>query len=97
VLAANGPEKDGVPSPTAWIVLLQPTVPILLMIYAIFRNARRNQAMAERSVARFEDHRRFTEEHMKRVELQIDRLNENLSRVIDLLEAVERGQRQGRT
>ena len=91
--AINGPPPSS-PSPIIWITLLLPVVVLALLFYSMFRNARGNLAMAARSVQDFEVHRQFSEEHMKRVEAQIDRLDERLSRVIELLEAIERGQRQ---
>jgi hypothetical protein len=80
----------------AWAMLSLPAVLVVFIFYSILQNARRSQTMAERSVDRFEDHRQFTEEHMKRVETQMDRLDKRLSRVIDLLEAIEQGQRRDR-
>lgn len=96
ILGANAPDPGGGSSAMLWMTLLLPTVLIVLIFYSILRHARGNQAIADRSVERFEEHRRFTEEHMGRVESQLDRLDERLARVVELLLAIEQGQRQDR-
>lgn len=92
---ANEPEQGG-SSAMAWMMLFLPTIIITFLVYFLLRNARSNKLTVNRSVERFEEHRRFTEDHMKRVESQIDLLNERLSHVVELLTAIEQSQRQDR-
>jgi hypothetical protein len=96
---ANEPEPDG-SSAMAGMMFFLPTalitVLITFLIYSALRNARSNKLTLDRSVERFEEHRRFTEDHMKRVESQIDLLNNRLSQVVELLTAIGQSPRQDR-
>jgi hypothetical protein len=93
--AADDPQQ-GRSSGIVWVTFLLPTGLIGLMIYSVMRNSRTNQAVAESSIERFERHSRFTEEHMKRLESQVERLNRHLSQVVELLASIEQDQRRDR-
>jgi hypothetical protein len=95
VFGANEPEQGGSPAIT-WAVLFLPIFLFAFMIYFILRTARSNKVTVDRNVERFEEHRRFTEDHMTRVESQIQLLNDRLSQVVELLTAIEQHPRQDR-
>ena len=61
------------------------------MVFFAFRKTR---ALSENSIKRFDEHRTFSEAHMRRLESQIENLDKRLIRMIELLEAVEQGQRR---
>jgi hypothetical protein len=88
--AADGAGQDGNSSPLVWVLLFLPSLFIVLIFLFVFR---KNRAMTTNSLKRFDEHRTFTEAHMRRLEAQLENLDKRLLRMIELLEAVERGQR----
>jgi hypothetical protein len=89
--AADGSGQDNNASPLVWIFLLLPTFLIIVMVFFM---TRRSRALSLNSLKRFDEHRTFSEEHMRRLESQIENLDKRLIRMIELLEAVEQGQRR---
>ena len=90
-VAADGAGQDGNSSPLVWIIVFLPACVIFVILaFAI----RKNRAMTERSLKRFDEHRTFAEAHMRRLESQIENLDKRMIRMIDLLEAMVHGQRR---
>jgi len=87
--AADAAGQDRNASPLVWITIFLPTFLIVGLLYFVIR---KNRAMSENSLKRFDEHRTFTEAHMRRLESQIENLDKRLVRMIELLEAIERGQ-----
>jgi hypothetical protein len=94
-VAANDAVRGHGSSGAAWILLLAPMLVITFLIDPVPRRVRGEQAMAARIMERFEGHRRFGDEHMARVEAQIDRLDArpNPSHLITALASVWRRRR----
>lgn len=94
--AAEGPPQ-GESSLLVWIILLLPAIIFLVIIRFVLRAARRRQdeqlAMVKHEMERSEEARGRTAEFRKRMETRMDTLDEKLSRMIDLLGAIERNQR----
>src|SRR5690242_1057302 len=67
-------------SVATFIILFAPALFILLLLFPLMRRARGQHALSTRYFAQWEEHRRVTEEHMKRLEAPLDRLDGRLSR-----------------
>ncbi len=93
--AANEPEPHE-SSGAALLLIFLPAGILMGFMFVALRSARRNRSMVEKEFERSEEHRRLTAEHMKRVEDQIDVLNNRLGQVVQILSAIEQGQRSGR-
>ena len=90
--AADGAGQDSNSSPLLWILVFLPAFLIIVMVFIALRGSRGSLALAQNSMKRFDEHRTFSEAHMRRLESQIENLDKRLIRMIELLEAVEQGQ-----
>ena len=88
--AADGAGQDNNASPLVWVVLFFPAFVIIAMVFLF---ARKNRSLTLNSLKRFDEHRTFTEAHMRRLESQIENLDKRLIRMIELLETAEQRQR----
>jgi septal ring factor EnvC (AmiA/AmiB activator) len=78
-----------------WIILLLPTALILGFVFVMARKARRQQSIVETEIERTEHERQYSREHREHLKAQIEGLDQKLSRVIEILSAIEQGQRKG--
>jgi septal ring factor EnvC (AmiA/AmiB activator) len=90
--AANGQAQEG-GSLIVWILIFLPALVFMLLAFLALRAGRKQQAIVQTEVQRSEDERGRAAEHRDRLEAQMDRLDEKLARMIELLSAIERGQR----
>jgi hypothetical protein len=90
-VAADGAGQDGNSSPLLWMIMLLPACVIFVVLFFVIR---KNQALAQSSLKRFDQHRSFSEAHMRRLESQIETLDKRMIRMIDLLEAIVHEQKR---
>jgi hypothetical protein len=93
VQAAEGPAQEA-GSLLLWVILLLPTFLIFIFIYRALRAGRKQQELVQTEVQRCEDERQRTAAHREELLAQIAGLDEKLTRMIELLTAIERGQRK---
>jgi len=89
--AADGAGQDSNSSPLVWILLFLPAFLIIVMVFFALRGSRK---LSVDSIKASHEYRIFSEAHMRRLESQIENLDKRLIRIIELLEAVEQGQRR---
>jgi hypothetical protein len=89
--AADGAGQDGNSSPLLWIIMLLPACVIFVFLFFVIR---KNQALAQSSLKRFDEHRAFSEAHMRRLESQIEQLEKRMVRMIELLELIVQAARR---
>ncbi len=89
--AADGTRQDSNSSPLAWVMLFLPVFLIVVMVFFVIRGSRK---LSVDSIKASNEYRTFSEAHMRRLESQIESLDKKMIRIIELLEAVERGQRR---
>jgi len=91
--AAEEAGQQGNSSPLVWVIIFLPSALIILL----FIMAKRNQKAAFGNMQRFDEHRIFVEGHMRRLEGQVENLDKKLGRLIEVMEAIERGQNRDQT
>lgn len=91
--AADGAGQDSNSSPLLWLMLFLPASVLIFFVFAV----RKSRAMQVNSLKRFDEHRKFSEAHMQRLESQIESLDKKLTRMIELLGAIEKGQKREHT
>ncbi len=89
--AADGAGQEGNSSPLVWIIMFLPACVIVVFLYFVIR---KNRAISEASIKRFDEHRAFTVAHMQRLESQIENVDKRLIRMIELLERIVQAQRR---
>ncbi len=92
--AAEDAGQQGNSSALGWVILMLPTVALFVFFFIIIR---RNRNLTLNSLKRFEEHRAFSEAHMRRLEAQVENLDKKLGRLIEVMEAIERGQKRDHT
>jgi type VI protein secretion system component VasK len=83
------------PSPIVWAIIMLPALLVFVMIYSIMRRERKRQGVIDTELSRSEQERRRNQEHREAVQARLGALDEKLARVVELLSAIERGQRKG--
>ena len=84
VHAADGSQQDSRSSVLSWVIVC---LPVVLVTLLAIRMDRKNLKMARNSVKLFDEHRTLVEAHMRRLESQVECLDQRLIRIIELMEA----------
>jgi hypothetical protein len=82
--AADGAQQDSRSSLLSWVIVC---LPVVLVTLLAIRMDRKNLKLARNSVKVFDEHRTLVEEHMRRLESQVECLDKRLIRIIELIEA----------
>jgi hypothetical protein len=93
VQAAEGQAQDAT-SLLIWLIFLLPTFLVFIFIYRALRAGQKQQELVQTEVQRCEDERQRTAAHREELLAQMAGLDEKLTRMIELLTAIERGQRK---
>jgi type VI protein secretion system component VasK len=83
------------PSPLVWIILVLPAALVILMIYSIMRRERKRLTLVDTELQNVEKERQRNQAHREHVQARLDSLDQKLSQAVELLAAIERGQRKG--
>jgi hypothetical protein len=91
--AADGAGQDSNSSALLWVLMFLPALLIFGMVLLV---SRKSGKMTMNSIKASEEYRILSEAHMRRLESQIENLDKRLARMIELMEAIEHGQKASR-